>query len=235
MQIKSRHTIITTVIAAIITLTVTSIAIAGSVPETGQQKCYDNTKEIVCPKPGEAFYGQDSTLITNPRSYTKLDSSGNSLPDSAGTWATVRDNVTGLTWEVKNSKDGTKDYDNPNDADNTYTWYDSSLVTSGDQGTASDKTDTEDFINALNSAQYGGYSDWRMPTVKELSMLVNRGETSPMIERFYFPNTFGYYYWSSSTYASITIHAWSMYFILGHGHVSPKSNSFYVRAVREGQ
>lgn len=32
---------------------------AYTLPDTGQTKCYDNTKEIPCPQPGEAFYGQD--------------------------------------------------------------------------------------------------------------------------------------------------------------------------------
>jgi hypothetical protein len=28
--------------------------------DTGQEKCYDNSQEIACPRPGEAFYGQDA-------------------------------------------------------------------------------------------------------------------------------------------------------------------------------
>lgn len=46
-------------------------------------------------------------------SYTKLDGSGNALPVSATSWVMVRDNVTGLIWEVKNSKDGKTNYSNP--------------------------------------------------------------------------------------------------------------------------
>jgi hypothetical protein len=30
------------------------------VVDTGQEKCYDNSEEIACPQPGEAFYGQDA-------------------------------------------------------------------------------------------------------------------------------------------------------------------------------
>jgi hypothetical protein len=43
----------------------------------------------------------------------------------------VRDNVTGLIWEVKQDKDGTPDYANPHDADNIYTWYNSNSETNG--------------------------------------------------------------------------------------------------------
>jgi len=94
---------------------------SGSLPDTGQVRCYDNTKQIPCPEPGQPFFGQDGNYVTNPQSYTKLDAQGKDLPVSATYWATVRDNVTGLIWEVKWAKDGTKDYTNPNDADNTYT------------------------------------------------------------------------------------------------------------------
>ncbi|MFZ2633299.1 MAG: hypothetical protein WAX48_17095, partial [Desulfosalsimonadaceae bacterium] len=44
---------------------------AGSMPDTGQTKCYDNTKEITCPQPGQNFYGQDSQYNGPARSYTK--------------------------------------------------------------------------------------------------------------------------------------------------------------------
>jgi len=78
-------------------------ALAGPLPDTGQTKCYNNylNEEITCPQPGEDFYGQDATYLINPPSYTKLDASGNDLPDSATSWVMVRDNMTGLIWEVK--------------------------------------------------------------------------------------------------------------------------------------
>ncbi len=55
------------------------------------------------PLPGQALYGQDANYSINPMSYTKLDGSGNNLLDSATSWAMVRDNVTGLIWEVKHN------------------------------------------------------------------------------------------------------------------------------------
>jgi len=83
-----------------IILTVTAVAWAAPVPGTGQTKCYDDKGNVItCPSPGQPFYGQDGNYNINPPSYTKLDSSGNALPDSAGIWTTVRDNVTGLIWE----------------------------------------------------------------------------------------------------------------------------------------
>jgi len=212
---------------------------AGPVPDTGQDKCYDNTGEIPCPQEGEPFYGQDAQYSTTPQSYTKLDTQGNDLPDSTTEWVMVRDNVTGLIWEVKNAADGTQDYSNPRDADNTYTWYDSNPATNGgDTGTPGDGTDTEDFINALNNAHFGGYDDWRMPTVKELSTLVNSGNYNLAIDSDYFPGTVSSNYWSSTTCANLTLYAWRVNFSYGDGSVyyrHYKSSSYYVRAVRSGQ
>ncbi|ETR66067.1 MAG: hypothetical protein OMM_13297, partial [Candidatus Magnetoglobus multicellularis str. Araruama] len=131
-------------------------------------KCYDNEKEIPCPNPGEDFYGQDANYTINPQSFTKLDSHGNDLPDSATEWTMVRDNVTGLIWEVK-TDDGSI-----HDKDNTYTWYDSNPETNGgDAGTPGDGMDTEYFIKTLNDNKFGGISDWRLPTIKELATIIN--------------------------------------------------------------
>jgi len=126
------------------------------------------------------------------------------------------------------------------DADNTYTWYDPNPVTNGgNAGTAGDGTDTEDFINGLNAANYGGFSDWRMPTVQELMTIVDRDKGSPAIDDFYFLNIVYYVdsvspnYWSSTTYASN--YAWGVYFY--NGNVAPygKGKGFYGCAVRSGQ
>ena len=82
-------------------LIITVFSSASPVPDTGVTQCYDNEGEIACPQPGEDFYGQDGSYLINPHSYTKLDANRNDLPDSATSWVTVRDNVTGLIWEVK--------------------------------------------------------------------------------------------------------------------------------------
>jgi hypothetical protein len=171
-------------------------------------------------------------------SFTKLDGSGNALPDSATSWVMVKDNVTGLIWEMKTNKDGKKDYSNPHDADNTYTWYDSNPATNGgNAGTPGNGTDTEDFIKALNDAHYGGYNDWRMPTIKELAYIVDHSipYPGPTINTSYFPNTAASWYWSSTTYADYTHDAWYVYFNYGYDHYTNKNYDGYVRAVRGGQ
>ncbi len=177
-------------------------------PDTGQTKCYDNISEMPCPAPGEPFYGQDAQYQGPARSYTKLGHGGASLSDSAtqeNGWLMTRDNVTGLVWEMK-TDDGTI-----HDKYNTFTWCDGNSATNGGNegtcgsGTGNAATDTEAFIDALNDAQFGGFSDWRLPGIKELSSLINSSipYPGPTIDAVWFPRTVSSSYWSSATYASI--------------------------------
>ena len=91
---------------AIIFILLFSIGVpAGPVPDTGQTQSYTDT------------FGEDSDYLINPPSYTKLDANGNDLPNDATEWIMVRDNVTGLIWEVK-TNDGSV-----HDKGKTYTIY----------------------------------------------------------------------------------------------------------------
>jgi hypothetical protein len=203
-----------------------NMAFATPMPDTGQTKCYNNHNEIPCPQSGEPFYGQDAQYTNNPHSYTKLDANGNELPESATSWTMVRDNVTGLIWELKHNNDNVKNYADHNDADNTYTWYDG--IPNG--------PDTQDFINGLNAQNYGGHHDWRLPTIKELSTLVDSDRyPNPSINTVYFPDTMTYYYWSSNASAGNYNHAWYAYFFYGKVATIYKNLGCYVRAVRGGQ
>ena len=182
-------------------------------PDTGQTRCYDGTTEIACPQSGEDFYGQDANYSINPPSYTKLDAGGNALPDSATSWVMVRDNVTGLVWEVKT------DDSSIHDKNHTDTW----------QGVL------DTFIVSLNASGFGGYTNWRLPTLKELGCIVNYGTYGPAIDTDYFPNTMKSGYWSFTPYAYAATSAWIVDFDYGYGGFSYKSGSYHVRAVRGEQ
>ncbi len=207
-------------------------------PDTGQDKCYDNKKEINCPAPGEPFYGQDAQYQGPKRSYTKLGVGGKILPDSATPadgWIMTQDNVTGLIWEIKTDDGGI------HDKDNTYTWCDPDPNTNGgNTGECGNGPDTKDFINALNKASFGGFSDWRLPTIKELSTLVDRGRYEPAIDIRYFPKTNSssfYSCWSYTTLVNNANYAWGVYFNdgeIGLNYKSSKSKNKgnYGRAVR---
>lgn len=69
----------------------------------------------------------------------------------SGDGLTVYDNVTRLTWMQSPDLDGDGDVD----ADDKLTW-----------------TEIQDHPNVLNIAEFGGYDDWRVPTIKELYSLI---------------------------------------------------------------
>ncbi len=111
--------------------------------------------------------GEDSDYNRNSPSYIKLDSAGKELDISATSWSMIKDDVTNLIWENK-TNDGTI-----NDANNKYAWQDAQDV----------------FINDLNTGSgFCGHTDWRMPTIKELSSIVNSGTYDPAIDTVYFSN-----------------------------------------------
>ena len=159
---------------------------AAPVQDTGQTVCYDAAGNVItCPSPGQALYGQDANYTINPMSFTKLDGSGNALPDSATSWVMVQDNVTGLIWEMKTDMDGIINYNDPHDADNTYVM---------------DENLSPNLIHLLNSTLFGGYCDWRAPTPDEFNTIINYNISSPAptINSYYFPNTqSSSYYWTS--------------------------------------
>jgi YD repeat-containing protein len=171
------------------------------IPDTGQTVSYTDT------------FGEDSDYIINPKSFTKLDENGNALPESAASWAMVRDNVTGLTWENKTVDAGI------HDRNHTHTWQEAQDV----------------FIAQLNASGFGGFNDWRLPTIKELSMLFHGDKADPTIDTFFFPNTVSAYYWSLDSHSDITSLAWGMYFHNGLIEGRDKLDTHHLRAVRGGQ
>ena len=181
--------------------------------------------------------------------FTKIDAEGNELPDNASNWTCVRDNHTGLMWEVKTSS-GLDEDGGPRDFENRYTWYDPDDPTNGD-GVPSDNN-THDYVKAVNEKGLCGASNWRLPSVNELYGLLHLGQREerdldgrgyhPMLDRDYFPNGDGGHrsdgmairFWTRTPSATDRNEAWFVQ--TDSGHVSANKGcggSFNVRLVRD--
>lgn len=200
--------------------------------------------------------GQDGHYATgihgsHGMSFTKLDANGNPLPDSATAWSCVKDDHTGLIWEVKQGGDGTIGNQGLHDADDTYHWYNPDNSNNGGSagsensngntchgyvsGTSTTYCNTHAFVNRVNQQGLCGASDWRMPSREELRSIVDYSRVNPAINVDYFPVTRASRYWSSSPNANSANYAWGVHFNYGYGYYIHKSSSFHVRVVRSGQ
>ena len=140
--------------------------------------------------------------------FTRLGSDGGQLAAQNGTWAAdgdeqvgthwscVRDNHTGLVWEVKTDDDGI------HDKDTTYQWggigSEGRGSSDGSRGTylADDDANGWDrLVNGSNSESLCGLTNWRVPTVRELASIA-RVNSNPAIATGHFPNTTGSNFWS---------------------------------------
>jgi hypothetical protein len=127
---------------------------------------------------------------------------------TSGDGLAVLDNVTGLTWTQSSDWDGDGD---PHDEDDKLTF-----------------TEFENYPATLNADVYGGYDDWRTPTIRELYSLMDfrgldvSGWTGtdpsgliPFIDKTYFEVGYGDtdaderiidgQYWSNTQYVSTTM------------------------------
>lgn len=126
---------------------------------------------------------------------------------------TITDNKTGLMW----IKDG-----NSAGANNgaTLTW--------------------EQALSLCEGLNYAGFTDWRLPNIRELFSIVDFGRSPIEIDDNYFTNTksdnLGLY-WSSTTNVLDTTVAWCVTFNYGltsSGGTKTSSTSVHVRCVRGG-
>jgi len=211
----------------------------------------------------DAFFGRDAQAKAGTLQkvgsgmagfdFTRLGSNGRPLVTQNGTWSDsgteaagtrwdcVRDNVTGLWWEVKSN-----DANHLRHKDHTYTWFNPTSTTNGGavgteasstcKGVAAEtKCNTQSYVTAVNAAGLCGKTDWRMPTMDELSNLAHTGRTAPAIDTNYFPNSASDWFWSSLPDAGGTGDAWGVNFGYGGDVLAHKSRANRVRLVRSGQ
>jgi pimeloyl-ACP methyl ester carboxylesterase len=129
---------------------------------------------------------------------------------------TVTDNNTGLIWQQED--DGI-----------TYNWYQASGIY--------DVRWNPDIQDVCGSLDLGGFSDWRLPTKKELISIVdyNIPYPGPTIDSTYFPNTKSSYYWSSTIWPAGPEYTWTTHFKGGDTRLHDHDTIYdclYVRCVR---
>jgi hypothetical protein len=131
---------------------------------------------------------------------------------------TVADLNTGFMWEQKvRGGDETTCLTELHGVDSACDWFEA----------------TGEWIDAVNAEGYAGYSDWRLPHVKELQSIVDYSTLIPAVQpEFAWVNFF--FYWSATSVASDPVSAWRIYAGFGSVGNAAKDERQYVRAVRDG-
>lgn len=179
--------------------------------------------------------------------FTKLDGQGKPLPvqDMAWNpggapvtgerWSCVRDNHTGLVWEIKSADAGSV-----NHRDFLYVWHDTDTAANGGFAGEPSSTqcgsipcDTQSLVTALNEQRWCGIDRWRLPTTSELLSLVVTDHLALVADRHYFPDMQSSHYWTSQSYAPDNTKAWYGYFSDGSVANTLKSQPMYVRLVAD--
>ena len=92
----------------------------------------------------------------------------------------------------------------------------------------------EEALSFCEGLDYAGYSDWRLPNIRECESIENAGESSPVIKTTYFPNTVSNYYWSSTTNVSDVLYKWTVDFNYGGVYTKKCHETNYIRPARAG-
>ncbi len=230
----------------------TGLTFGGSYPSGNSEGCDGETiGQQDCSHGRDATHNNDSDGHAG-FSYTKMGDDGKALENqsldySTQPWACVRDNVTGLVWEVKTNDEGV------HDAGRLYLWGGKTALLTAGYGTRYDgKGSWNELVEVSNKYELCGFTDWRVPSINELEGLVNLNAYNSAIDTAYFPNTrytlpeeycgnrwpdYGYGYWSSSAYAGFSDDAWLVDFFYDSDSTSADGRScpYGVRLVRSGE
>lgn len=241
------------------------VDIYGSLNDTGVAICAsEDESNLDCPQ--SSFPSQDGDLGRDALArtgqldkigggsfgfdWTKLDAQGNPLViqdqpwndagnESSGEhWSCIRDNVTGLVWEVKES-----DPADPRYGEHLYSWYLTDPSNNGgypgyDQLGAEQcgtpPCHTESYVTWVNAQGLCGHDDWRLPSANELLSIAVVSNVLPALDQHYFPNADKPRFFTRHSLANDPMRAWYVYFSDASVSFTNKSDGSHVRLVRGG-
>jgi hypothetical protein len=246
-------------------LVTVSNAVLGDLPDTGVNNCYDNSGVIPCAN--DAFPRQDAeggrdSVVSYLRKigkgekafdFTKLDKFGDELADNSNDFACIRDNVTGLIWELKEPVISAPPASTLRAANNRYSFVNADTGNGGESGEAADARTTcpstadcglGSYIEEVNETIYCGGANWRLPTIEELMSIADFGRLgqSHLLDPAFFrfePDLSlqgNLYYWTSQTSAEGGggLTAWVFDISNGNDNTLPKQATQlgFIRLVR---
>ena len=176
----------------------------GRVVDSGQNQCYDTSTVVSCQN--AVYPGQDADYIGVP----KPRSISTPIQKSNGDLITI-DYGTGLIWT-------SCPLDSLGNPDNTATCVGPPLST--------DRLSARDYCSALNSRQFGGFSSWHLPSVRDLKSLVIHATAPPYYDTVAFPGGAAVSIWSDSTMGGM-----DAYVSFNFGMVYTSGSGYNVRCV----
>lgn len=87
-------------------------------------------------------------------------------------------------------------------------------------------------LNSLNGGNgYAGKTNWRLPTMKELTTLTDFSLAANTYDAAAFPGTANYAYWSSTPYPPVPADAWYVDYSSGNSFATTNTNGYHTRCV----
>jgi len=195
---------------------------------------------VLSSTPNEILVQTADGLLFN---LTKISPSGQELPADAEGWSCIRDNLSGLIWEMKTNNGDL------HDQRDSFSWYNTSN-TIGKTGFADNSgatcsgyvagdpstyCNTQAYVARVNTNGWCGYQDWRMPTISELKGIISLNEASPDLYAGLFPKGTDKAVWSATSVTNYSGFAWHIYLSDGYAHGNDQSGNLPVLLVRNAQ
>ena len=146
----------------------------------------------------------------HPRSETKSAGGGKHFHVRCVRGAPAAEEEAGLRHHFINNSDGTVA-----DLDTGLTWQQAEVA-------AANWTSALHYAESLSLA---GYTDWRLPNIKELQSLNDETLATPSLDADFFPDTQAAEYWSSTTLVGDTNRAWTLDYQLWHCQLCRKGRT----------